>query len=148
MPAVPELGVGDAVSLMPGPVAVRDGFTLIEVVVAVLLVGIALLGMGAAVPTLIRTAGDSEISFLTLNAVEDRLQLILLDPRYAQLDSLYDDVVEDVPYLPGFERTTSIERTVTATENGRILDVTRITVTVDSEIHPLVVSRTVARAAP
>lgn len=131
-----------------GRPAPRGGFTLIEVVVSLVLISLVVLGMGAALPTMVRTTTRSGIDFLTLNAVEDRLQLVLIDPRYFQLDSLYDGAVEEVPYLPGFERVTRISRNLTVNENGRTTDVTYITVTVSSELHERAVTRTVARAAP
>lgn len=125
----------------------RLGFTLIEIMVAISLLAIAFLGLGAVVPNMIGSLSRAEVEFLTLNAVEDRLELVLMDPRYTKLDSLYTEASTAVDGLPGARRSTNLSRTVTEVDN-RTMDVTRITVTVVQSFPPRTVSRTVLVGAP
>ncbi len=123
------------------------GFTLMGLIVAITILGVAFMGMGSVIPRLFQATTQTEVDFLTLTAIEDRMQLILMDPRYEQLAALYDGREDAVTHLPGVERETEIVRTIQDMGNGRSLDFTTITVTTQLPPFPPM-SRTVTRGAP
>lgn len=102
------------------PAAGRAGFTLVEVIVALTILLVGLLGMGVTGGGMIRSAMRQEALELATQAAEDRLAAISMDPRYASLDSLYAGTESVIPELPGFTRTTTIRRTQTPTQRGTI----------------------------
>lgn len=121
----------------------RAGFSLVEVVVALsILVGVVL-----ALLTLtgrsMRIATTAEREQAALQLVSDRTDLVLTDPRYAMLDSLYAGTETNFPTLAGLTRTTVISTVSTSSNNYK-----KITVTVSGTGLDNPVSRTVARAAP
>lgn len=127
----------------------RAGFTLVELIVAITILALAVGGLAAAIPGLLRGTAAARVDYLTLSAVEDRLQTIAVDPRYADLDSLYDGTESEVAFLPGFERTTDVDRSIVVdAESGRTIDRTLVTVTLESDQHPRTVSRSLLRGAP
>lgn len=126
----------------------RGGFTLIELLVGTSLLAIAFLGLGAVVPNLVSSMARSEVDFLGANAVDDRLEMILMDPRYPLLDSIYRESGVPVPYLPGGSRTTQVTRVVNQVAGGRTLDQTTITVTVETEAPERTFSGRVVVGAP
>ncbi len=92
----------------------RDGgFTIVEVVIALLILSVAVLGMGSSAARLTTTASNAELRALALESVEDRLTRISLDPRYGALDSLYATVEQDILGIAGINRTTTILRVQT-----------------------------------
>ena len=89
----------------------RGGFSVLEVGIATVILTVAILGLAASTGRMLSPANDAEASFVAVQAVENRLAEIRLDPRYAQLAELYGGVEEDVPGLPGATRSTWLERT-------------------------------------
>jgi prepilin-type N-terminal cleavage/methylation domain-containing protein len=126
----------------------RRGFTLVELIVAMSLLAITFLGMGSVVPALMSSTSRSEIDFLTLNAVEDRLDMILMDPRYTLLDSIYSEESVDIGTFARATRTTSLSRQVTTMPDGRTLDFTTVTVFVEAPNPSRSVSRNLIIGAP
>lgn len=92
----------------------RDGFTIVEVIVALLILTTAVLGLAGSATRLTTAAAGAERRAQALYAAEDRIGRIEVDGRYAALDSLYSGVESDVP-LPGFTRTTSVEHVLETT---------------------------------
>lgn len=106
----------------------ESGFTLIEITIAILILTGAVLGIAASTGRLIQESGNTEIEFLALQAVEDKLSQISLDPRYALLDSIYSGTEEGLPGLDDLTRTTKITRTRETLPTGKVLDYTTIVV--------------------
>jgi len=69
------------------PMRSRRGFTLIEVVFAVVLIDVGLLALVAASATLVRRAGDLRARDTALRAATDRLQLLGATPCAGQSGS-------------------------------------------------------------
>lgn len=124
------------------------GFTLVELVVSLVIMGTMLLGVGAVIPRMLHETTRSGVDFLSLSAVEDRIAMIQMDPRYTRLDSIYAGVEATLPNLPGFERRTEIDRTVEEQLDGRTLDFTEVSVIVVGDAPARVVGRTVIVGAP
>lgn len=121
----------------------RRGFSLVEVVVALsILVGVVLALLTLTGRSMhIATIADREQAALQL--VTDRTDLILADPRYAALDSLYAGTETSFPTLTGLTRTTTITTVDDSDNNYK-----KITVRVSGEGLSNPVARTVTRAAP
>jgi Tfp pilus assembly protein PilV len=120
---------------------------LIEVMFALVILAVGILGLTTVTGRLSTTAATAEERALALQAVEDRLTLIAADPRYSRLDSLYEKSESGIPGLPDYTRTTEVVRTTTTLTGGGIVDLTRITVEVDGRFLPSPLSRTLYLAA-
>ena len=125
----------------------RSGFTLVEVVVSLVILAVGILGISTSVSRLSLTSATVEQRAVALQAAQDRISLILLHPRYGELDSLFSATETDLPGLEGFTRTTFITRIQTPGTGGRVVDFTRITVSVDGALLTSPVTQTVMVAA-
>lgn len=125
----------------------RRGFTLVEIIVALLLLSVAVLGMGASSATLVRRAMDAELESLAQQAVEDRLARVALEPTYANIDD-YIGTESIVPGLDGASRVTAVEHIRTSGSGGRMIDYREITVTVSGGPIRIPYSRSVTVGAP
>lgn len=124
----------------------REGFTMVEVIVALVILAVAVLGLSASATTLSTRAVDAELRARALYAVQDRLARVQVDPRYAQLDSLYADTVPDALGMPGFTLTTTVTHVVQT--NPTPLDYKIVQVVLDGPYLGRAVSRQFVVAAP
>ena len=125
----------------------RDGFTIVEVLLALLLLSFMVMGFQAATGEIIHYAAQSDRESIAVQIVEDRIDIIRLDPDYAELESRYEIVESTLAGYPGFVRTTNVVRTQQAQATG-VLDYTKITVTVTSPSLRGPVARTIVIGAP
>lgn len=125
----------------------RNGFTMVEVIISIVLLSVAVLAIGASASHLAQVSADAERRALALQAVEDRIALVQLHPIYPQLDSLYTESNSTIPGLPGYTRMTAISRIIQQGEGGKSIDFTRITVTVDGPQLSAPLKRTVVVGA-
>lgn len=119
------------------------GFTLIEVVVALTILLVVMVGLVTMTGKTSNIAAISDRQEAATQLVNDRLDQIRVDPNYITLDSLYATTESSFPTLPGFTRVTTIIRT-TSSNN----DFKRITVSVTGPGLSAAVARTVTVAAP
>lgn len=124
----------------------RGGFTLVEVVVALLLLSVAVLGLASSASRLAVDAALAELRALALQAAEDRLSRVRLDPRYGGLDTLYPGVDTDLFGIEGLTRRTEVDHITQPAPNAR--DYKRITVTVTGPLLNPPVERALVIAAP
>jgi prepilin-type N-terminal cleavage/methylation domain-containing protein len=122
------------------------GFTLVEVIVALTIFMVGVLGLGGTGVSLIRNAVELETREIALQAIGDRLTTISVDPRYEALDSLYDGTENDV--LGRFTRTTTVARTQTAITGGGTLDFITVSVAVTGGGLDEGLSRSITVAQP
>lgn len=125
----------------------RDGFTIVEVLLALLLLSFMVMGFQAATGEIIHYAAQSDREAVAVQLVEDRLDLIRLDPDYTSIESRYENVESDMADYPGLTRTTNVVRTYQEQTSG-ILDYTKVTVTVSGESLRGPVARTIVLGAP
>lgn len=125
----------------------RSGFTLIEVVVALVLLAFGMLALQSGVLRLVHEVGSDTRSTEALQLVLDRAALVRSDPRYELLESRYSATETDPTGAAGLVRVTDIQRTRDSTANG-ITDYKRITITVSGSGLSLPVSRTFSVGAP
>jgi prepilin-type N-terminal cleavage/methylation domain-containing protein len=119
------------------------GFTLIEVVVALTILLVVMVGLVTMTGKTSNIAAISERQEAAIQLVNDRIDLVRVDPDYAGLDTSYATTESSFPTLPGFQRVTTIIRTTSGSN-----DYKRITVTVTGPGLSAPVARTVTVAAP
>ncbi len=106
--------------------APANGFTLIEVVVAIAILGGVALTVGAATGKLVRNSGDDRIATQAAAAAEAQLALVQVWPEYATIDSAFAGTAADTPQT-GWTRVTTVARTG---GTGQANDYKKITVTI------------------
>lgn len=125
----------------------RAGFTIVEVLLALLLLSFMIMGFQAATGEIIHYAAQSDREAVAVHVVEDRLSLIRLETEYELLATRYAEQAVPLPDYAGMTRTTVIDRTEAAVETG-VLDYTTVTVTVEGAGLRQPVARTLVIAAP
>jgi prepilin-type N-terminal cleavage/methylation domain-containing protein len=122
----------------------RRGFTLVEVIVALVILAVVLLGMASTMGGFVRSVGSADRQAAALTAVEDRITAITLHPDYGSLDTAFAGTETSVNGLPGATRTTVITQVGGL---GQATNHKNITVTVNGTgLTP--VARTITVAAP
>lgn len=107
----------------------QGGFTLVEVIVALVILATAVLGLASTASRLTTAAATAELRALAMEGVEDRLARVRLDPRYGALDTLYAGVDEDLYGVPGMTRTTKVVHISQATPAPLDYKIVSVTVT-------------------
>ncbi|HEU0051542.1 MAG TPA: prepilin-type N-terminal cleavage/methylation domain-containing protein [Longimicrobium sp.] len=122
----------------------REGFTLIEAMISMVLLGIVLISFQAVAAD--RMIGDlqrNDRRTVALQLAVDRVRAVQLDPVYTALASRYAGTENPVSGFPGYSRTTALTRT----QSGRV-DYYTVTVTVNHAQLTRPVKRTLVIAAP
>lgn len=88
----------------------RAGFTLIEVMIAMMITAVVTLGMGAFMVQFIRAVTTANVRATANELVADRLEQVKGATRYSAIDSIYAGIETAIPGFPGFERTTLVNR--------------------------------------
>lgn len=120
------------------------GFTLIEVMMALVILLVVLTGFAVSSSRLLHTVTTSDVQESAIQLAQSRLEEARLEPNYAVLDSLFGNKSEtNFPTLPGITRLTTVTR---FGGPGQSNDYKRITVTVSGRglLVPVVRSTTVA----
>ena len=91
-------------------VRARVGMTLVEVLVAIVLLGGVLLSMGKFTAALARSAGTSRLLATATQLVSDRIGVVKGAPRYTAIESLYVATENALPGFAGFTRQTLVKR--------------------------------------
>jgi prepilin-type N-terminal cleavage/methylation domain-containing protein len=105
----------------------RRGMTLVELMVAMVMLTGVLLGMGKFITNFAHTASDGALSSTAADLVQDRLEYVKTTAPYTNLSS-YAGIESAIPGHPNFTRETDVVRT-----NTTASDYTTITVIVS---HP------------
>lgn len=108
----------------------QRGFTMVEVTIALVILSVAVLGMAASAGVLGRYSADAEVRALAMQAVQDRISLVKVDPRYGELETLYAGSESDLPGLDGFTRTTTVTQVQQTVTGGGTLDYKVVSVVV------------------
>jgi Tfp pilus assembly protein PilV len=119
---------------------------MVEVIVALVILGVAVLGLSASASSLATRAAEAELRARALYTVQDRLAEVQLDSRYAMLDSLYEETETDALGMSGFTLTTSVDHVVQT--NPTPLDYKIVSVVIDGPVLGGAISRQIVVAAP
>lgn len=102
----------------------RDGLTLIEVLVALVLLSGVAMGMSSYAAKFIRGTADASIRSTAGDLVSDRLEQIKGYGRYGTLESTYNGTESSMPGYANFTRRTDIVRVNTTTNDYKTITVT------------------------
>lgn len=104
--------------------------TLVEVLVALVLMAGVLLAMGRFSGALAHTTGTARVTASATQLVADRLEQVKSAPRYTAIESLYVATESSIAGFGGFTRQTLVKRIGgTATDS---IDYTIVTVQVNN----------------
>jgi prepilin-type N-terminal cleavage/methylation domain-containing protein len=120
------------------------GFTLIEVAIAVSILGIVAASLMSTNARLIRSVTDDRARTIAAAGADARIALVLAWPTYSTLDATYAGTEANTPKT-GMTRTTTIVRTGGVNQTN---DFKRVTVQVSGSELPTPIRRTVTVAAP
>lgn len=124
----------------------RDGYSLIEVTVALVILGITMLGMQAVVTDRLVAAVAREDRVAVANQLaKDRIAEVELDPSYLTLEARFNGTESMLPGNQDFSRSTLIVRNGTPAVDG---DYKTVTVRVWAKLMTDTISRTTIVAAP
>jgi prepilin-type N-terminal cleavage/methylation domain-containing protein len=123
--------------------AASPGFTLVEVLIALVILGGIVLMMGPAGARFPSAIAGSQVRIQAAAAADAHIALVRVYPLYDSLTPRFNRVENNVPFQ-GWRRTTSVVRT----GNGTTADITRVTVTVTGPGLADPIRRTATVAAP
>lgn len=123
----------------------RSGFTLIEVMMALVILLGVILGVAQITARMVHTVVTSDQQLTAVQLAEDRLEQIRLDPDYTDLETNYVGTETTFPTLTGFKRVTAITH---VGGTGKAQDYKMITVTVSGPGVSTPVARSVTVGAP
>ncbi len=131
-----------------GTARTRRGMTLIEVIVAVVILSGAMLGLANFVRQFQHTTSDTSSQTLASDLATTRLEAIKGDRVYATLVSNYNGVVETFtsdPVYYGFTRTTTATRCAACPTSTN--DYVTVTVAITGNSLPATMKKTTIIAA-
>lgn len=107
----------------------RDGFTILELIIAMGLLAAVFLAVTGATATYAHGVTSSGARASALQMVDDRIQEVRMHPRYGELLIAFDGTEFDVNGMSNAVRTTKVTRTVKTVGSGEV-DYTTVTVEV------------------
>jgi len=87
----------------------KNGMTLIEVLMALVILGVAMLGLGTFVGKFVRGTSENAVLSTASDLVVDRLEIVKGAASYAAVDAFVGSETLAAPYA-GFLRTTQVQR--------------------------------------
>ena len=124
----------------------RKGFTLIEILIAMVILTIVSVGLGKFVATFLHTVGTSTAKTVATAVAQERLELIRADPNYAGLVATYN--AQTTVGFPNYGSMTRTTRVVRTTGVAPRRDYTKVTITVTEPTMGTPVNVTIVVAAP
>jgi prepilin-type N-terminal cleavage/methylation domain-containing protein len=101
----------------------RSGMTLIEVMIALVILTGALLGMGKFITSFAHATSDGALSSVASDLVLDRLEMIKGAGVYADLDG-YQGIETSIAGFVGYKRVTQVTRTLDSKQDYKAITVT------------------------
>lgn len=124
----------------------RNGFSLIEVMVSLVILTVAILGIQGVAGNMLGMLGTSERRALAMRLAEDRIGQIRLEQVYTNIGS-YAGTENPVTGWPGFKRITTVQQLRDSTALG-ITDYKKVAVTVSAPGIVKPIFRSITRGAP
>jgi prepilin-type N-terminal cleavage/methylation domain-containing protein len=88
----------------------RRGLSLVEVIVALSILGGVLLALGLFSARLSQATSGGRIRVAAAQLAADRLELVKTAPRYSMIESTYVATENTIPSFPGYSRRTWVQR--------------------------------------
>jgi prepilin-type N-terminal cleavage/methylation domain-containing protein len=123
----------------------RRGFTLIEIMIALVILAVVILGLTTATSSFIHTVAVGQGRATAIQLAEQRIDQIQMNPNYASLDTAFGKTETTFPGLTGYTRVTTVVR---VGGSGDTVDYKKFTVRVTAPGVPDTIKRTVLVAAP
>jgi Tfp pilus assembly protein PilV len=105
------------------------GMTLVEVLVALVLMAGVLLALGRFSATLAHTTGEARLVATATQLVADRLETVKGVPRYSAVESLYVATENTLAGFTGFKRQTQVLRVGGTAADSMDYKIVTVTVT-------------------
>lgn len=121
----------------------QNGFTLVEVMIALLILAVVMLGVAGTTGAVLLQAAEDDRETTAVELVHDRIEVVLTDPDYEGLEDEYAGAENGLPGAPDMTRTTTIT-SMTVPGEGAI-DAKKVSVKVTGDGLGEPVARTVVR---
>lgn len=118
------------------------GFTLIEIMMALVVLTIAILGLATSTSGFMHVVTVGQERSTAIQLAQQRIEQIQMDPDYAGLDTTYGGTETGLPGASGYTRITTIVDTADS------LNYKTITVSVIDPTAADTIRRTIIMAAP
>jgi len=122
------------------------GMTLIEIIIALTILAVVILGMGQFAFNFSRTERQSEARTIAVFLADQRLSEIRSSPNYAGIDSTYGVTEATITGFTGYSRSTTIVHT--GGPRPQTNDYKTVTVTVTAPTLATPVKKTIVVASP
>jgi prepilin-type N-terminal cleavage/methylation domain-containing protein len=99
------------------------GFTLIEVIIAMVILLAVVAAMATATGGFVRSAAEDDLRAAATQLADDRIQTIMMDPDFPGLDSTYVRTESGFPTLTGYTRVTTLRRVTASSQNHKVFTV-------------------------
>lgn len=123
----------------------RRGFTLLEVIIALVILSVVILLMANTSGSFVRHVAENDLRTSAIQLADDRIEYIQMDPDYYGLDTAYVGTESGFQGLTGFTRETTINH---VGGSGQSVDHKIITVRVNGPGMTQPIERTVTVGAP
>lgn len=123
------------------------GMTLLEIIIALTILAVVILGMGQFAFNFSRTERQSEARTIAVELADQRLAEVRASPNYAGIDSTFGVTETTIAGFPGYQRQTTVVHTG-GPRPTYTNDYKTITVRVTSPALASPITKTVVVAAP
>ena len=123
------------------------GFALIEIMIALVVLAVAILGVAGSTGGIAVRASNAEVRAEALQAVDDQITRVSMDPRYGLIDSLYAGT-DSLPHMPGYRRVTTVDSVEVDLSGDNSATYRRVTVAVQGPGLLNGLARTIVLGAP
>jgi prepilin-type N-terminal cleavage/methylation domain-containing protein len=122
----------------------RRGFTLIELMLAIVMLTVVLTGVARYTGQFLHAVTSSTTRTAAAQVATERIELVKADPSYTSLFAVWDDSETGFPGYPQMTRETTVSR-ITGTTPPRDYTIITVRVTEPTMGAPVNVTTVVAR---
>jgi prepilin-type N-terminal cleavage/methylation domain-containing protein len=137
----------DAQILMRTPARSERGVTLIEVIIAMVILTVVLLAMGSFAVNFTRGVRQSDARTIAVNLADQRLAEVRSSPNYSTLETTYNGTEATISGFTGYSRVTNIQLTG-GPRPTNTQDYKTVTITVTAPGIATPIKKTIIVAAP
>ena len=124
----------------------RRGFTLIEVLIALIILTVVAVSLGRFAGSFLHSVGTSTTRTVATAVGQEQIEFIRADPTYTTLVATYNNAT--LTGFTGYPSMTRLTRVTRTTGNNPRRDYTTVTVTVSEPTMGTPVNLTMVIAAP
>lgn len=124
------------------------GFTFVELVMALTILLVVVLGSALTSARLLHATADAEVEAKALQALEDRVSTVRMESNYEELEERYAGVESGLAGLPAFKRKTVVSHVATVYPGAGMLDYKAIDVSVSGPFLASPLTRRLVISAP